>query len=45
VEALGSVALAALLWYGGGGILDGALTFGALVAFMQYIQPILPAHP
>src|SRR5204862_7342453 len=36
VEALGSVALAALLWYGGGGILDGALTFGALVAFMQY---------
>jgi ATP-binding cassette, subfamily B, multidrug efflux pump len=36
VEALGSVALALLLWYGGGRILAGALTFGALVAFMQY---------
>src|SRR5262249_4786360 len=36
VEALGSVALAMLLWYGGGRILDGALTFGALVAFIQY---------
>jgi ATP-binding cassette, subfamily B, multidrug efflux pump len=36
VEALGSVALALLLWYGGGRILDGALTFGALVAFIQY---------
>jgi ATP-binding cassette subfamily B multidrug efflux pump len=36
VEALGSVALALLLWYGGGGIVSGALTFGVLVAFMQY---------
>jgi ATP-binding cassette subfamily B protein len=36
VEALGSVALAALLWYGGRQILADALTFGALVAFMQY---------
>jgi ATP-binding cassette, subfamily B, multidrug efflux pump len=36
VEALGSVALALLLWYGGGRILDGALTFGVLVAFIQY---------
>ena len=36
VEALGSVALALLVWYGGGRILDGALTFGALVAFIQY---------
>jgi ATP-binding cassette, subfamily B, multidrug efflux pump len=36
VEALGSVALALLLWYGGGRILTGALTFGALVAFIQY---------
>lgn len=36
VEALGSLALALLLWYGGGGILAGALTFGGLVAFIQY---------
>ena len=36
VEALGSVALALLLWYGGGRILDQALTFGVLVAFIQY---------
>ena len=36
VEVLGSVALALLLWYGGGRILDGVLTFGALVAFIQY---------
>ena len=36
VEALGSVALALLVWYGGGLIQAGALTFGALVAFIQY---------
>src|SRR5262249_50148100 len=36
VEALGSVALALLIWYGGGQIAAGALTFGALVAFIQY---------
>jgi ABC-type multidrug transport system fused ATPase/permease subunit len=36
VEALGSVALALLVWYGAGRILDGALTFGVLVAFIQY---------
>lgn len=36
VEALGSVALALLVWYGGGRILEGALTFGVLVAFIQY---------
>jgi ABC-type multidrug transport system fused ATPase/permease subunit len=36
VEALGAVALALLLWYGSGRILDDQLTFGALVAFIQY---------
>lgn len=36
VEALGSVALAILLWYGGAQIVAGTLTFGALVAFIQY---------
>jgi ATP-binding cassette subfamily B protein len=38
VEALSSVAVALLLWYGGGEILRGALTFGVLVAFIQYIE-------
>lgn len=36
VEALGSVAVAMLLWHGGGQIAEGTLTFGALVAFIQY---------
>ena len=36
VEALGSAALALLIWYGGGQIGAGALSFGALVAFIQY---------
>jgi len=36
VEALGSAALALLLWYGAGQIAADALTFGTLVAFIQY---------
>jgi ATP-binding cassette, subfamily B, multidrug efflux pump len=36
VEALGSTALALLIWYGGTQIGSGALTFGTLVAFIQY---------
>jgi ATP-binding cassette subfamily B protein len=36
VEAIGSVAVALLLWYGGGQIIAGMLTFGALVAFIEY---------
>lgn len=38
VEALSSVAVGLLIWYGGGEIMHGALTFGALVAFIQYIE-------
>jgi ATP-binding cassette subfamily B protein len=38
VEALSSVAVALLIWYGGGEIVRGALTFGVLVAFIQYIE-------
>lgn len=38
VEALSSVAVGLLIWYGGGEIISGALTFGALVAFIQYIE-------
>ncbi len=46
VEFLGSVAVALLLWYGGGQILNASttLTFGTLVAFVQasqkFFQPI-----
>jgi ATP-binding cassette subfamily B multidrug efflux pump len=36
VEALGSATVALLLWYGAGQIVAGALTFGTLVAFLQY---------
>ena len=36
VEALGSIALALLIWYGSGRIVAESLTFGALVAFIQY---------
>jgi ATP-binding cassette, subfamily B, multidrug efflux pump len=37
-EAFGAIVVAALLWWGGLEILDGTLTFGVLVAFMQYTQ-------
>jgi ATP-binding cassette subfamily B multidrug efflux pump len=33
-----SVATALILWYGGAQIISGALTFGVLVAFMQYAE-------
>jgi ATP-binding cassette, subfamily B, multidrug efflux pump len=36
VEAVGAIAVALLLWYGAGGIAGGTLTFGTLVAFIQY---------
>lgn len=36
VEVIGSVAVAGLLWWGGGEILAGSLTFGVLVAFIEY---------
>jgi len=35
-ELLGSVTLAAILWAGGWRILSGAVTFGTLVAFIDY---------
>ena len=36
VEAIGSIAVALLLWYGGGQVMTHALTFGGLVAFLEY---------
>jgi ATP-binding cassette subfamily B protein len=38
VETLSSVAVGLIIWYGGGEIVRGTLTFGALVAFVQYIE-------
>jgi ATP-binding cassette subfamily B multidrug efflux pump len=37
VEAVGSVAIAALLWHGGARIAAGGLTFGVLVQFIEYL--------
>ncbi|HKN47268.1 MAG TPA: ABC transporter ATP-binding protein, partial [Candidatus Polarisedimenticolia bacterium] len=44
VELVGTLATALTIWYGGGQILRGLLTFGTLVAFLEYtsrfFQPI-----
>ena len=38
IEFLGALATALIIWYGGGWWLQGTLTLGALVAFLQYSQ-------
>jgi ATP-binding cassette, subfamily B, multidrug efflux pump len=38
VEIIGALAIALILWYGGGGILAGTVTFGVVVAFIQYAE-------
>lgn len=38
VELFSSLAIALIIWYGGGQIVHGALTFGTLVAFIQYVE-------
>jgi ATP-binding cassette subfamily B multidrug efflux pump len=38
VETLSTVAVGLIIWYGGGEIVRGALSFGALVAFIKYID-------
>jgi ATP-binding cassette subfamily B protein len=44
IELVSSVAIALIIWYGGGKVMQGLLTFGGLVAFTQYsnrfFQPI-----
>ena len=36
IELVGNVAIALMLWYGGGQILKSAMTLGTLVAFLEY---------
>jgi ATP-binding cassette subfamily B multidrug efflux pump len=38
VEIISAVAIALIIWYGGGQVLQKELTFGALVAFIQYSE-------
>lgn len=38
IEVLSSVAIALIIWFGGAGVISGAITFGSLVAFIQYAQ-------
>lgn len=38
IEILSSAAIALILWFGGSGVISGVITFGSLVAFIQYAQ-------
>ncbi len=38
VELLGAVAIAIVIFYGGGGVLAGSISLGALVAFISYMK-------
>lgn len=38
VEVLSSIAIASIIWFGGGDVIRGIATIGVLVAFMQYAQ-------
>jgi ATP-binding cassette, subfamily B, multidrug efflux pump len=35
---VGNLAIAMLIWYGGGKVLDGGITFGVVYAFTQYVR-------
>lgn len=35
---VGNMAIALLIWYGGGSVLDGAITFGIVYAFTHYVR-------
>lgn len=38
VELLSSTAIALIIWYGGGNVLEGTMTLGILFAFIQYTE-------
>jgi len=39
IELIESIGIALIVWYGGGQVIRGTLSVGALVAFFQYAQP------
>lgn len=38
IELFGSLTVAGILWYGGVQVISSAITFGTLVAFIEYVQ-------
>src|SRR5256886_258730 len=45
VEILSALAIAAVIWFGGGKVLQGAVTLGTVLAFIQYAQRFFrPIH-
>ncbi len=38
VQAVGSITVGAIIWYGSGQVLEGIVTIGVLVAFIEYMQ-------
>lgn len=38
VELIGALAIAMILWYGGGSVVHNVVTVGTLVAFLQYVE-------
>ena len=38
VELIGAISLALIVWYGGGQVVREAISFGTLVAFIQYVE-------
>jgi ATP-binding cassette, subfamily B, multidrug efflux pump len=38
IELITAIGIGLLIWYGGGEVLSGALSLGALIAFLQYAQ-------
>ena len=38
VEILSSISVALIIWYGGGSVIQGAMTIGILFAFIQYTE-------
>ena len=42
IEVIGALASALIIWFGGGWTMEGTLTLGSLVAFLQYSPALLP---